>query len=244
MAVEIRETFRVAAPIDAVWRFVMDPNKVAGCMPGAKLDEVVDERTFEGSIKVKVGAITTSYKGRVQLTDVDERAHKVQMSAEGRETSGGMAKGTMHSTLQSLSDGQTEVSIEASVDLTGRIMQVGRGMIQGVSQQLFQQFVACAKASLETPESAAAAIERASKPVSVLPLVLSTIWSSIACKSIPRYARLTCSRVATRYERGLGNRPLAGQPRSSRFHLVQADRQSLRLLYRAGRTSTRHRTAF
>jgi carbon monoxide dehydrogenase subunit G len=193
MAIEIRETFQVAAPIELVWRFVMDPNKVAGCMPGAKLEEVVDERTFEGSIKVKVGAITTSYKGRVQLTDVDERAHKVQMSAEGRETSGGMAKGTMHSTLQSLSDGQTEVCIEASVDLTGRIMQVGRGMIQGVSHQLFLQFVKRTKEQLESAPAGAGSPTEGVVPategpaprpqedeaLSIVPLILKAIWSAI-----------------------------------------------------------------
>jgi carbon monoxide dehydrogenase subunit G len=188
MAIEIRETFQVAAPIDTVWRFVMDASKVAACMPGAKLEEVIDERTFEGSIKVKVGAITTSYKGRVQLTDVDEQAHKVQMSAEGRETSGGMAKGTMHSTLQSLSDGQTEVSIEASVDLTGRIMQVGRGMIQGVSHQLFLQFVKRTKEQLESapaeigsaaPTQGPVARPREDEALSIVPLILKAIWSAI-----------------------------------------------------------------
>ena len=188
MAIEIRETFQVAAPIDAVWRFVMDPSKVATCMPGAKLEEVVDERTFEGSIKVKVGAITTSYKGRVELTNVDERAHKVQMSAEGRETSGGMAKGTMQSALQSLSDGQTEVIIEASVDLTGRIMQVGRGMIQGVSHQLFLQFVRRTKEHLESAPAAASTAGTAEKPIPqppedealpIVSLILKAIWSAI-----------------------------------------------------------------
>jgi len=193
MAIEIRETFQVAAPIDAVWRFVMDPNKIVTCMPGAKLDQIVDERTFDGTIKIKVGAITTSYKGRVQLTDVDEQAHKVQMAAEGRETSGGMAKGTMQSTLRWLPDGQTEMVIEASVDLTGRIMQVGRGMIQGVSHQLFLQFVKRTKEHLESapvgevgPMEGAAPIAgnpvaRASEDeaLSIIPLIFNAIWSAI-----------------------------------------------------------------
>jgi len=148
-------------------------------MPGATLDEGVDEQTFLGTIRVKVGAITTSYKRRIQFVQVDDAGHSVQMQAEGRETGGGTAKGTMSSRLRSISRSETEVTVEASVDVTGRIAQVSRGMIQGVSQQLFQQFVACAKASLETPEHAAAAIEQANKPVRVLPLVLRSLWSSI-----------------------------------------------------------------
>jgi hypothetical protein len=179
MAISLQETFRVSAPIDAVWAYVMDAQRVASCMPGAALDEVVDDKTFLGTIRVKVGAITTSYKGKVQFTEVDEPGRSVKMLAEGRETSGGTARGTMSSRLTAISTTETEVVVEASVDVTGRIAQVSRGMIEGVSKQLFQQFVVCAKASLETPENAAAAIAKASKPVSVLPLVLNTIWSAI-----------------------------------------------------------------
>src|ERR1043166_2903987 len=109
MAIEIRETFQIHAPIDAVWRFVIDPQTVVTCLPGAQLDEVVDGRTFLGNVKVKVGAITATYKGRVNFTQLDEQQHIVQMTAEGRETGGGMAKGTMASRLRSLPDGQTEV---------------------------------------------------------------------------------------------------------------------------------------
>jgi carbon monoxide dehydrogenase subunit G len=140
---------------------------------------VVDERTFVGTIKVKVGAITTSYKGRVQITEVDESAHSVQMAAEGRETGGGTAKGTLRSHLASLPDGGTEVVAEASVDLTGRIMQVGRGMIQGVSHQLFQHFVASTRQYLEAPAGAELAPAAESQPIRIVPLVLRTIWSAI-----------------------------------------------------------------
>jgi carbon monoxide dehydrogenase subunit G len=168
----------VNAPVAAAWAFMLDARRVASCMPGAALDDVIDERTFNGTIRVKVGAITTSYRGRVQMVRVDEQERAVEMLAEGREQGGGTAKGTMSSRLCSTASG-TEVSVQASVDVTGRIAQVSRGMIQGVSQQLFQQFVTCAKATLETPEQAAAAVEQANKPVSVLPLVLQTIWASI-----------------------------------------------------------------
>jgi hypothetical protein len=181
VAIEIRETFQVRAPIDVVWRFVMDPHQVVTCMPGAELEEVADPRTFAGRVKVKLGAITTSYKGRVQLTQVDEQAYTVEMVAEGRETGGGTAKGSMTSRLRSLPDGQTEVVAEARVDLTGRVMQMGRGMIQGVSHQLFQQFVASLEQRLEAPAGAGeeAALPTASEPIRVAPLILQSLWSAV-----------------------------------------------------------------
>jgi carbon monoxide dehydrogenase subunit G len=180
VAIAIQETFQIQAPIESVWRFFLDPDQVASCMPGAALDAVIDERTFKGNIRVKVGAITTSYEGRVTLTTVDEEAYAVEMVAEGRETSGGTAKGTMSSRLRSLAPGVTEVVAEANVDLTGRIMQVGRGMIQGVSHQLFQQFVTRVRERLEAPEGALVdAGRREQDAIPIISIVLKTIWSAI-----------------------------------------------------------------
>ena len=178
MAIELKERFSVSAPIDAVWRFVMDPKQVVTCMPGAMLDEVLEDRAFLGSVQVKLGAVTTRYKGRVQFTDVDEQAHAVQMVAEGRETGGGTAKAVVSSRLSPLPDGQTEIVAEAKVDLTGRIVQVGRGMIQGVSHQLFQQFAASTKEHLERPPGSAP-VAAPSTPIRIVPLVLRTVWFAI-----------------------------------------------------------------
>jgi uncharacterized protein len=182
MAIEIRESFQVKAPVDAVWRLFMDPHRVVTCMPGAELEEMVDERTFVGKVKVKVGAVTSSYKGKVRFTEIDEQGHRLQMAGEGKETSGGTAKGSMTATLRALPDGQTEVIAEANVDLTGRIMQVGRGMIQGVSKQIFQQFAARAKQILEA-EAVAPGAEPAplpvNAPVSILPIIFKALWEAI-----------------------------------------------------------------
>jgi len=191
VAIEIHETFQVQAPIEAVWKFVMEPQQVVTCMPGAALDQVVDARTFLGTVKVKVGAITATYKGRVQFTQIDEPGYKMQMLAEGRETGGGMAKGTMSAHLRPLSTDQTEVLVEASVDLTGRLMQVGRGMIQGVAHQLFLQFIASAKQRLEVaeaarggstegePASAPAATVTEPEAIRIVPLLLRALWSAV-----------------------------------------------------------------
>ncbi len=207
MAIDIKETFQVRAPIDLVWRFLLDPQQVAPCMPGAELDEIVDERTFHGTVKIKVGAITTRYKGKVHLTKVDEAARAIEMVAEGRETGGGTAKGTMVAEMRTLADGQTEVASTATVDLTGKIMQVGRGMIHGVSHQLFLQFVSAVQAHLEPLAAAAAAAEPAAvasggpdaprvvtpeivpplprpqveaQAIRIVPLVMNVIWTAIA----------------------------------------------------------------
>ncbi len=165
MSIEIREKFEVAAPIEKVWQFFMDPKLVAPCLPGAKLEEVVDERNFLGGVKIKIGAITTQYKGKIELTNIDEASRKVEMAAEGRETSGGMAKALITSTLVPTASGGTEVTVQATADLTGKVMQVGSRMIEGVSKQLFGQFAKRLRKKLETEEASGVAAGEASAPV-------------------------------------------------------------------------------
>lgn len=188
MAIEIRETFRVAAPVDRVWRLLMDPARVAGCMPGASLDEVVDERTFLGSVRVKLGAISASYKGRVRFDEIDEAGHTVRAVAEGREVGGGTARGTLTSRLTALPEGGTEVIAEASIDLTGKVVQVGRGMIQGVSAQLFKEFVARVRVAVETPDAGlisdgaaggALPAPAQGESIRILPLLLGALGAAI-----------------------------------------------------------------
>ena len=162
-------------------------------------------------MKIKVGRDhDTLQRQAVHLTAVDARARHIEMSAEGRETGGGTAKGLDGTpTCGRCPTGLTEVVATASVDLTGKIMQVGRGMIQGVSHQLFLQFVAAVQSHLE-PLAASAPPRPASAPdaaslrpmrpassrprccrrrcpaprsrrrrIRIVPLVMSVIWAAI-----------------------------------------------------------------
>ncbi len=150
-------------------------------MAGAVLEEIGSDGTFLGSVKVAVGPITMSYKGRVQFTDVEEASYRVELTAEGREGSGGTARGTMSSSMLAREDGQTEVTVDVSVDVTGRIVQLGRGLMQDVAGEMFGQFVACMKHHLEgaRSESAPEARLRDVKAVAVAPLVLRSVWRSM-----------------------------------------------------------------
>jgi uncharacterized protein len=65
MAMEITKTFRVKAPPAAVWAFLTDPQRVARCLPGAALGEQLDDKTYTGTMTVKVGPVSSSYKGKV-----------------------------------------------------------------------------------------------------------------------------------------------------------------------------------
>ncbi|MBI5067097.1 MAG: SRPBCC family protein [Deltaproteobacteria bacterium] len=186
MGQRIEERFTVRAPVESVWAYLIDPRRVVTCLPGAELTEVADERTFHGAVKVKVGPVTVSYKGKVILEEVDAAARRVRMTGEGRESTGtGSARMAMESTLTPLPGGEVEVRVTSDVDVVGRLVQLGRGMIEQVSHQLFAQFAGCVKATLEAEAAAAAGggapAEAAplpvAQPVKIVPLVLGALWA-------------------------------------------------------------------
>ena len=158
MSVRIEEVFQVAAPPEQVWAYLTDPQQVAPCLPGANLTEVIDDKTYAGTIKVKVGPVTAGYRGKIQITDQDDDARTVKMLGEGMESSGaGSAKMVLSSQVIALDDGGTEVRVQQDVEVVGKLAQFGRGMVQEVGKQLFRQFVGCAKAHLEAAAAAAPA---------------------------------------------------------------------------------------
>ena len=186
MAIEISEKMSVDVPMDIAWQFITNPEQVAQCMPGAEIVEQLDEKTYVGKAKVKLGAITTAYKGEVVFEQVDNAAHVMEISGQGRETRGGTARGTLSVSAVDQPDGSIEMTFDVRVDVTGRVMQMGRGMIKGVSAQLFKQFSANAKTALEaqqegTPETtlAAAAAVADNQTVNVGSLVSRTLWQMV-----------------------------------------------------------------
>ena len=189
MAITLNQTFHVNAAIDEVWRFLLDPEQVVTCMPGAALDSVEGEDTFLGNIKVKVGPITASYKGRVRFTKIDHEGHHIEMTAEGTEASGGTASGTMSSRVEAATEGGSTVVAEANAEVTGRVMQFGRGMIQGISEQMFQQFAASVTARLEAaattvpegaePVAATPPAPHEQKPINGVAVVFGALWAGL-----------------------------------------------------------------
>lgn len=180
----IEERFAVRAPAAAVWTYMIDPRRVVTCLPGAELAEVVDERTFLGKVQIKVGPVTVSYRGRVNLVQVDEAARSVKMTGEGRETTGtGAAKMSMESRLAELPGGETEVLVVSEVDVVGRLVQLGRGMVEQVSHQIFQQFAACVRTTLEAEAGAGSAAAREpgpARPLAIVPVLFRALWAWIA----------------------------------------------------------------
>ncbi len=81
----IEERLELKAPAETVWRYLIDPERIVACLPGAALESVEDERTFLGTVTVKLGAASVFYRGTVEFTDVDPAARALRMVGKGRE---------------------------------------------------------------------------------------------------------------------------------------------------------------
>src|SRR3954464_6047230 len=105
-SLKIEERITVSAAPARVWAFLLDPARVASCLPGAKLDGVEGDRTFLGTMKMKVGPVTMEFKGKATMSEIDEAERRVVLSGSGNDKSGsGSAKMAMESRIVATADG-------------------------------------------------------------------------------------------------------------------------------------------
>ena len=151
MGIPIEKQFVVNAARREVWAFLTDPSRVASCLPGAAITGQVDERTHAGTIAVKVGPVSASYKGTVRFERLDREEGVAEIAAAGQDVRGkGGADLRMTSRVVERGPSQTEVTVASTVNISGILAQFGRGMIQDVSDQMFRQFTDAMRAALES----------------------------------------------------------------------------------------------
>ncbi|MFF3929011.1 SRPBCC family protein [Streptomyces hirsutus] len=157
---ELHHEFTVPVPVDDAWPALLDIERVAPCLPGATVEEY-DGKTVTGSVKVKVGPVTVTYRGTAVFEERDETAHRMVLVASGRETRGqGTARATVTATL-SEQDGGTAVSVRTDLTVTGRPAQFGRGVLAEVGERIIGRFAACLSEQLTQPPGTAGETEAA-----------------------------------------------------------------------------------
>lgn len=147
---EVQQQFRVAAGADRVLRVLLDIPAVAGCIPGVEEFRAAGTKTYEGRIRLKVGPLSTNFKGRITVTEADETARLAAFVAEASDTAiGSTVKMRQSFRLTPAADGGTDVSVTAEVDVRGRLAQLGWGLIKPKVTSTMQEFAANLKALCE-----------------------------------------------------------------------------------------------
>lgn len=139
---EFDNTFEVPLPPEEAWITLMDIERIAPCMPGAQLTEVIDEKTFTGKVAVRLGPVALTFEGKALFEDIDEKEYKASVKAQGADAKGrGGANANVNFHLEPCDIGST-VKIHTDLQLSGSVAQYGRGagMIQDLASQIIGKF--------------------------------------------------------------------------------------------------------
>jgi carbon monoxide dehydrogenase subunit G len=159
--VKLEHSFTVPADLETVWQAVLDPERVAPCMPGATLG-TVDGDTFKGQVKVKVGPISLLYKGAGEFLEKSEADRRVVIKASGKDARGnGTASATVTVTLRAEGEA-TAGSVDTDLSITGKPAQFGRGLISEVGGKILDAFATCLASKL-APETESEPVAEAPK---------------------------------------------------------------------------------
>lgn len=139
---QLEHSFTVPVGVEDAWTVLLDIERIAPCLPGAAIDSV-DGDDFTGTVKVKLGPIAITYKGKASFVEKDVVTHRAVIDARGRESRGnGTANAKITATLTQ--DGaSTTVDVVTDLDITGKPAQFGRGVMVDVGNKLIGQFADC-----------------------------------------------------------------------------------------------------
>ena len=149
----IEERFRVKAPIQQVWDFMLDPEKIGPCVPGCERIQVVGDSVYESSVKIKVGFIALTMKAQTTITEVNP-PRRLTSVTEGHDA---LKAGSFYQEsvveLTDISDNEVEVFYSANTRVVGKLSTFGEKVMRATAKKLGEQFARNIQGRLEEPRS-------------------------------------------------------------------------------------------
>lgn len=154
MKVVLDKVFPLTASADDAWQLMQDIEAVAGCMPGAKVTERIDDTHYKGTITVRLGPATMSFKGDIEVLALDAASRSLQLSGKGTDSTGGSAATMdLNASVRSTGDASCELTGKSEVTMSGKAAALGGRLMGPVSEQMLKQFVANFSAQLDTAKA-------------------------------------------------------------------------------------------
>lgn len=161
-------------PIDRIWSIIESTSTLAACLPGAEIIEDFGDDQYKGRMRVSLGPVRLAFLGDVRIVERDEETHRVKVIGQAADASSGDVAAVVDLVAEPQGDGRTALRATAELHMAGRIAQFGRGLVNDVSRDMFQQFASNIEAAArgEAPTEAA--------PASALSMVMALIRSRVA----------------------------------------------------------------
>jgi uncharacterized protein len=143
MKVELEKTIPLPAPAEAAWALLQDVEAVAGCMPGARITERVDATHYKGTVTVKLGPASMAFRGEVEVKEVDAGTRSLRLAGRGMDTTGSSgAAMDLHARVEAIDAASCRLVGRSELSVSGKAATFGGRLMQGVADQVLQQFVA------------------------------------------------------------------------------------------------------
>ena len=149
----IEGSFSLKAPIQEVWDFLLKPETLSSCVPGAEKMEIIDEKTYDSVVKQKVGPISVRFKFTTTLTEVNPPTH---LKAVGRGADIAKAGNFSQETvvdLKEIAPGEVEVSYKSNVMIVGRLATFGERIMRAKAKKVGDEFIQNLENRLKSRES-------------------------------------------------------------------------------------------
>ncbi|MGA2777181.1 MAG: SRPBCC family protein [Steroidobacteraceae bacterium] len=186
MKVQIDKRYPQPCSAQIAWGFLQDIEAVAACMPGAKITERVDSAHYKGTVTAKLGPATMSFRGEVEVADVDGNSRSLRLLGKGTDTTGSSgASMNLSAHIEPADSGHCMLVGGCELSVSGKAAAFGGRMMSTLGDQILQQFaenfakqvgaLQTAEGTAAAPASAAAALATPAPALNVLALAWTTV---------------------------------------------------------------------
>ena len=164
MKVDLEKTFSLPGSAEVAWNLLQDVEAVAACMPGAKISERVPDGCYKGTVTVKVGPATMSFRGEITVRDLDAAARSLRLLGRGTDSTGTSgASMDLAARIEEVSGGSSQLVGRSEVTMSGKAAAFGGRMMNSIADQVLKQFgdnfgAQVAARAAQSPAATAAAV--------------------------------------------------------------------------------------
>jgi carbon monoxide dehydrogenase subunit G len=143
MKVELDRTFPLPVPAGVSWEFLQNIEAVAGCMPGARITERLPSGGYKGTVTVRAGPVTMSFRGDVEVRDIDPAARSLRLLGKGSDSTGTSgASLDLAARIEAVGEGASALVGRSEVAMSGKAAAFGGRMMTSIADQVLNQFAA------------------------------------------------------------------------------------------------------
>jgi uncharacterized protein len=157
LKVTLAKAFPLPAPADATWGLLQQVERVAGCMPGATITQRVDDRHYKGTVALKFGPASLTFRGEVEILELEPASRTLRLIGKGTDTTGGSgASMDLTARVEPLDTTSSTLVGHSEVALNGKAATFGGRMAESIAEQVLNQFAANFTVELQSRQASAA----------------------------------------------------------------------------------------